>query len=83
MQKFQTSFSVQSLHLCFVFTAKNYRNSKKCNKRNCEIISKKTSGTWCLSQSSDSKFVAYSFSVTLRVLLKIRDVTDVNLLDAR
>ena len=36
-----------------------------------------------MSQSSDSKFEAYPLSVTLRVLLTIRDITDVNSLDAR
>ena len=35
-----------------------------------------------MSQSSDSKFEAYSFSVPLKVLLTVRDVTDVYSLDA-
>ena len=50
MLKFQTSFSVQSLHLGFVFTAKNYRNSKKCNNGIVKLFRKKRLGRGvCLS----------------------------------
>ena len=44
MLKFQRSFSVQSLHLCVVFSAKNYRNSKKCNNRIVKLFRKKRLG---------------------------------------
>ena len=44
MLKFQRSFSVQSLHLSVVFTAKNYRNSRKCNKRIVKLFQKKRLG---------------------------------------
>ena len=50
MLKFQRSFSVQSLHLCVVFSAKNYRNSKKCNNRIVKLFQKKCLGRGvCLS----------------------------------
>ena len=64
-----TSFPLQYLHSCFVSTAKNNRNSKKkkCNKRIVKLFRKKASGTWCLSQSRDSKFEVYSFRVTLTI----------------
>ena len=47
---------------------------KREQEMNCEIIPKKASGTLCLSQPRDSKFEAYSFSSTLKVLFTARDV---------
>ena len=44
MLKFQTSFSLQSLYLCFVFTATNYRNSKICNNGIVKLFLKKRLG---------------------------------------
>ena len=54
---------------------------KKCNNRIVKLFRKMRLGRGvCLS---DSKFEAYSFNVTLKVLLTIRDVTDINSLDVR
>ena len=41
---------MQSLHLCVIFTAKNYRNSKKFNNRIVKLFRKKRLGrSVCLS----------------------------------
>ena len=55
MLKFQTSFSWQSLYLYFAFTAKNYRNLKKCNGRIVKLFRKKLLGRRvCLSLVTQS-----------------------------
>ena len=83
MLKFQMSFLGNLCIFGLFLLLRATEIPKKFNNRIVKLFRKNASGTWCLSQSSDSKFEAYSFNVTLKVLLTIRDVTDANSLDVR